>query len=87
MNCCLQKHTTHQYTYFIYYSCQNKFKYSRIIKKHQVYQKLLAKQYLKFCLTCFLFVIHLNLKQIRSTGEPMTQYTDETCGNVNHVRT
>ena len=64
MNCCLQKYTTHQFTYFIllYYSCQEMFKNSRIIKTHQVQQKLLAKPFLLFCLTCFLFVVHLNLK-------------------------
>ena len=26
MNCCLQKYTTHQFTYFIYYLFQDKFK-------------------------------------------------------------
>ena len=25
MNCCLQKYTTHQFTYFIYYLFQDKF--------------------------------------------------------------
>ena len=25
-NCCVQKYTTHQFTYFIYYSHQDKFK-------------------------------------------------------------
>ena len=33
-------HTTYQSTYFIYHSHQNKFKNSRIIKIHQVHQKL-----------------------------------------------
>ena len=50
MNCCIQKYTTHQFTYFVYYSYQDKLKYSRIIKIHQVYQKLQAKQILLFCL-------------------------------------
>ena len=47
MNCCLQKYTTHQFTYFIgvYYSHQDKFKNSRIIKIHQVQQKLQTKQF------------------------------------------
>ena len=35
---------------------------SRIIKIHQVHQKLQAEQFHVFCLTCFLFVIHLNSK-------------------------
>ena len=86
MNCYLQKHTTHQFTYFIYYSCQDKFKNSRIIKIHQVHQKLQAKQFLLFCLTCFLFVLHLNLKQLGFSGEPMTQPTHESHANMNHMR-
>ena len=48
MNCCLQKYTTHQFTYFIYYSNQDKFKNSRIIKIHQAHQKLKAKQFFLF---------------------------------------
>ena len=43
MNCCLQKHTTHQFTFYIYYSSQDKFKDSRIMKNQQVYQKLSRK--------------------------------------------
>ena len=78
--------TTHQFTYFIYYSYQDKFKNSRIIQIHQVHQKIHTKQLLSFCLTCFVFVIHLNLKQLRFSGEPMTQYTHESHANMNHVR-
>ena len=40
MNCCLQKHTTHQFTYFIYYSYQDKLKNSRNVKIHQLHQKI-----------------------------------------------
>ena len=86
MNCCLPKHTTHQYIYFIYYLYQDKFKNSRIIKIHQVHQKIHTKQFLLFCLTCFVFVIHLNLKRLGFSGEPMTQYTCESHVNMNHVR-
>ena len=39
------------------------------MKIQQVHQKLHTKQFLLFCLTCFVFVIHLNLKQLRFTGE------------------
>ena len=42
MNCCLQKHTTHQVTYFIYYSYQDKFKNPRfniILYLHQSYKQ------------------------------------------------
>ena len=31
MNCCLQKYTTHQFTYFIYYLFQDKFKYPKMM--------------------------------------------------------
>ena len=44
MNCCLQKFTTHQSSYFIYYVFQDKFKYPKIIKIQQVHQEIHAKQ-------------------------------------------
>ena len=46
MNCCLQKYTTHQFTYFIYYLFQDKFKYPKMMSIQQVHQKLQAKQLL-----------------------------------------
>ena len=55
MNCCLKKYTTHQFTYFIYYLFQDKFKNPKIIKIQQVHQKLQAKQFLLFYLICFPF--------------------------------
>ena len=45
MNCCRQKYTTHQLTYFIYYLFQDKFKDPKIIKIQQVQQKIHAKQF------------------------------------------
>ena len=39
------------------------------MKIQQVHQKLQAKQFILFCFTCFVFVIHLNLKRLRFTGE------------------
>ena len=62
MNFCLQKYTTYQFTYFIYYLFQDKFKNPKMMKIQQVHKKLQAKQFLLFYLNCFLFVIHLNLK-------------------------
>ena len=62
MNCCLQKYTIHQFTYFIYCLFQEKFKNPKIMKIQQVQQKIHTKQFLLFYLNCFLFVIHLNLK-------------------------
>ena len=61
MNCCLQKDTTHPFTYFIHYLFQEKFKNPKIMKIQEVHQKLHTKQFLLFYLNCFLLVIHLNL--------------------------
>ena len=43
MNCCLQKYTTHQITYDIYYLFQDKLKHSSIMKIQQVHQNLSRK--------------------------------------------
>ena len=64
MNCCLQKYTTHQFTYFIYYLFQDKFKNPKIIKIQQVHQKIHTKQFLIFYIYCFLLATHLNLKRL-----------------------
>ena len=45
-NYCLQKYTTHQFTYFIYYLFQDKFKNVKIITIQEVHQKIHAKQFL-----------------------------------------
>ena len=55
MKYCLQKFTTHQFTYVIYYLFQDKFKYPKIIKIQQVHQEIHTKQFLLFYLNCFLF--------------------------------
>ena len=52
MNCCLQKYTTHQLTYFIYLF-QASFKNANIIKNQEVHQKIHAKQYILFYLNHF----------------------------------
>ena len=62
MNCCLQKYTTHQFTYFIYYLFQDNLKNAKIMKIQEVHQKIHAKQVLLFYLNCFLFTTHLHLK-------------------------
>ena len=61
MNFCLQKYIMHQFTYFIYYSHQDKFKNPKIIKIQEVHQKIHTKQYLLFYLNCFLLATYLNL--------------------------
>ena len=45
MNCCLQKYTTHQFTYFIYYVFQDKFKNPKLIKIQEVHQRIHTKQF------------------------------------------
>ena len=64
MNCCLQKFTTHQFTYFIYYLFQDNFKNAKIIKIQEVHQKIHANQFLLFYLNCFLLATHLNLMRL-----------------------
>ena len=54
MNCHLPKYTTYQFTNFIYYLFQDKFKDPKIIKIQEVYQKIHTKQFLLFYLNCFL---------------------------------
>ena len=43
MNYCVQNYTTHQFTYFIYYLHQDKFKNLKIMKIQQVHQMLSRK--------------------------------------------
>ena len=65
MSCCLQKYTTHQFTYFIYYLIQDNFKNAKMMKIQEVHQKINAKQFLLFYLNCFLLVTHLNLMRLK----------------------
>ena len=46
MDCCLQKYTTHKFTYFIYYLFQDNFKNAKMMEIQQVHQKLHTKQFL-----------------------------------------
>ena len=43
MNCCLQKYTTHQFTYFIYYLFQDKFKKSKTYETPTSTSKVTSK--------------------------------------------
>ena len=72
MNCCLQNYITHQFTYFIYNLVQDKFKYPKIIKIQQVQQKIYTKHVSALEITCYYVKIHLNLKRLGFTGEPVT---------------
>ena len=62
MNCCLQKYATYQFTYFIYYLFQDKFKNPKMMKIQEVHQKIHAKQFVY--LNCFLLATHLNLMRL-----------------------
>ena len=64
MNFCLQKYTSHQSTYFIYYWFQDKFIYPKMMLIQQVHHKIHAKQFLLFYLNCFLLATHLNLMRL-----------------------
>ena len=65
MNCCLQKFTTHQFTYFIYYLFQENLKNTKMMYIQQVHQEIYTKQFLLFYLICFLLVTYLNLKRLK----------------------
>ena len=65
MSCCLQKYTTHQFTYFIYYLFQDNFKNAKMMKIQEVHQKINAKQFLLLYFNCFLLVTHLNLMRLK----------------------
>ena len=53
MNCCLQKYTTHQFTYSIYYLFQDNFKNPKMMKIQQVHQEIHAKQFFIFLFKLF----------------------------------
>ena len=76
---------THQFTYLyiIYIKTSSRI---QELSKYIKYIKSYIQNNLYFCLTSFLFVIHLNLKQLGFSGQPMTQYTSESHANVNHMR-
>ena len=65
MKCCLQKYTTHQFTYFLYYLFQDIFKYPKMMLIQQVHHKIHAKQFLFIYLNCFLLATHLNLMRLK----------------------
>ena len=45
MNCCLEKYTTHQFTYFIYYLLQDKSTNAKMTRIQEVHQKIHTKQF------------------------------------------
>ena len=61
---CIQKYTTHQFTYYIYYLFLNHFKTAKMVKNQQVHQKIQEKQFYFIYLNCFLLATHLNLPRL-----------------------
>ena len=64
----------YQSTYFIDVSIQDMIKNPKINIIYQVHQKILTKQVLMFKITCsyIIGVLHLNLKRLGFTSEPVT---------------
>ena len=60
MNCCLQNYATHQFTYFTYYSSQEKFKIQELSKSNK-YIKSYQENMIEFWIIYF-YIFHLNLK-------------------------
>ena len=58
MNCCLQKYTTHQFTYIIYYIFEDNFINAKIMKIQEVDQEIHTKLVFIIFLYCFLLVTH-----------------------------
>ena len=52
----------------------------------QVQQKICTEQVSMLEITCCYIILHLNLKSLGFTGEPVTQWTHQSRANVNHVR-
>ena len=74
-------YTTYQSTYFIDDFIQGIIKNPKIKEIQQVHQKISMLE-----ITCCYIILHLNLKQLGFTGDPMTQSTWQSCVNVNHIR-
>ena len=67
MNCCLQKYTTHQFIYFIYYLFEDKLKNSKMMKIQLLHQKIHAKQFYIISFKFFSIGDSFEFKAIRET--------------------
>ena len=76
MNCCLQKDTIHQFTYFIYYLFQDNFKNAKIMKIQEVHQKIQTKP---------IFPILFKLFSIGDSFEFNTCHMRHICMPVNQT--
>ena len=59
----------------------------KIKEIQQVQQKIYTKHIGMLEITCSYIILHLNLKRLRLTGEPVTQRTRQSREKVIHVRT
>ena len=66
-------YTTYQSTYFIDDLIQGVIKNPKIKEIQKVQQKIYIKEVSTLEITCFKVILHLYLKRLGFTGEPMTQ--------------
>ena len=59
----------------------------KIKEIHQVQQKIFTKHDCMLEIMCFHVMLHLNLKRIGFTGEPVTRRSRQSRANVIHLRT
>ena len=78
-------YTIYQFTYFIYYLFQDKLKYPKIIEIQQVHQKIYIKQVFILQITYCHIILHLNLKRLGFTGEPVTRRTRQSRENAKEL--
>ena len=79
-------YTTYQSTYFIDDFIQAIIKNPKIKVIQQVQQKINTKQVWTLEIACCYVILHLYLKRLGFTGEPLTQWTCQSHVNINHVR-
>ena len=57
----------------------------KINEIQQVYQKIYTEQVLMVKITCCHVILHLNIKQLGFTDEPVAGRTHQSRSSVNHV--
>ena len=80
-------YTKYQSTYFNDEFNQGVIKNPKIKEIQQVQQKICTEQVSMLKITCCYIILHLNLKRLGFTGEPVTRWTRQSRDNVIHVRT
>ena len=77
----------YQSTYFIDDFIQGVTKNPKIKEMQQVQQKTCTEQVSMLEITCCYTILHLNLKRLGFTGEPVTRRTRQSHMNMIHLRT